>query len=85
MEFVIRKQTVTGGAIKHSVVICEDDKGLDGKSKMKLIIVRYNAIPVTIDLLLDKKLGFSETMKRINNIVELDDEMFNLISSSQKE
>jgi len=81
MEFVIRKPSLTGNSLKHSVVICEETT----EDKMMLIIVRYNAIPVTIDLLLDKKLGFGETMKRINNIVGLDDEMFKLISNSQKE
>ena len=81
MEFIIRKPTNTGDAIKHSVVVCEETT----ENKMMLIVVRYNAIPVTIDLLLDKKLGFGETMKRVNNIIGLDDEMFNLISSSQKE
>ena len=89
MEFVIQKNIITGGTIKHAVVVhsSKDDKETPPKEGSQFIatVVRYNAIPITIDLKLDNKIGFSSAMKRIENIVGLDDELFGIVSENQRD
>jgi len=82
MEFVIRKASITGDAVKHAIVIHEAGPR---DLKFGVTIVRYNARPLIIDLLLDNEIGFGDAMKRINNTIGLDDEMFTIVAKHQKE
>jgi len=81
MEFTISKASLTGDAMKHGVII---HKVGEEDIKVGVTIVRYTAIPQVIDLLLDYDISFSSAMKRINNTIGLDDELFTIVSENQK-
>ena len=82
MEFVISKPSLTGDAVKHAVVV---HKAEEKDLKFGVTIVRYNARPQIIDLLLDYDISFGNAMKRINNTIGMDDEMFTIVAKHQKE
>ena len=77
MELIIYKDSMTGARQKHAAVISEENE------KLIIVVVRYHAVPQTITLKLPLNLGIRDALKRINNTVELDDEIFKMVSETQ--
>ena len=64
---------VINSKVKHAIIV--------DSSSNSVTVIRYNAVPKTIKLSFDKDIGFSTALKRINNIVRLDDELYDLVAN----
>ena len=67
---------------KHYITI---ENSTDNITITVIKLRTLGGIPGKVVLELDYDIGFSKAMTKINNIVHLDDEIYNMLSEHQKE
>jgi len=80
MESIIYKRSNTGAEQKFSIFI----SGETEQGKFCCTILKYDRIYKAVDLLLNENETYKSVMKKVQNLINLDDEMFNIIWESQR-
>ena len=78
MEF----STLSKSRVKHTVTITTAEEG------MSLRVTRHRTlggVPMSISLPLDEDISFSDAMRKVKNIAELDDDMYVMLVEVQSD